>query len=860
MRYKKKNNLISLILSLCILLGAQPPFAAAEREDLTARGKQAWEMLTAVGVFSNDDGYISGRQISRHEFVRLLMKTGNYAPVQNPGNVFADVTDLSENAGYIDAAYNLGYIKGYADGNFYPDNTVTCTEAIRMISALLGYGMYAECSGGYSTGYIKTADRLKLLSGISVSPDERITWDAAMVMFENASRIDLLKEVSFGDAVKMESVPGETLLSENFSVYETDGVIEANEYTDLMAADSGLPEGCVLVNGTVYSAGSTLASDYLGMNVKIYYFDDDNAPAPEIKYIIPYKNKNAVTELSASDIADASVANGSISYTDANGKTKTVKLAKSVSLIRNGKMAELTKEKLMPEVGTVTLISNDGDSVYEVIKVMSYESYVVSGISASTGMVATKDGHKLMLDGEDDTYFTVIKRNGRKADFGEIKLNTVISYAESEAAGKKVKTAVLSDNAITGRVEKTDHDDKLIYIGGAEYRTIEKLAEILNVGREGTFYLDALDNIVYFDGELDIVYGYLNRIWTDNDEVFCRIFTENNRWVTLNLNKRVKVEGSRSLTPEEVFKKLGTSPEEYRQLVRYRVNIDGKIIVMETARVITMGTNEDKQAIRDDVFRLSSSGNTNYRNTTKAFNGIVGVAGNAKIFAVPAGTGISSNEDDFAIITQSDLQANEVYNYEAYDANEVRDSSVFVLNNYVRSINTSEAIAPMMVVQSIGQTLGFDDEVCPSITGYWGEEQKITLPVNLLSSSSVKDVTALSCGDIIQFTYNDKGEINNIEKKYGAGTKYSISPSAAYNAKSFVAGEVLAADAASGKMVVQYDSSGTSLQYAVGGAKIYIYNTEDKELYVGSTADLTEGDQIFTGARYFACREVFVIR
>ena len=52
----------------------------------------------------------------------------------------ATYTDVAANASYADAVNllsNLGIIKGYEDGTFRPDNTVTRAEAATMIVRML---------------------------------------------------------------------------------------------------------------------------------------------------------------------------------------------------------------------------------------------------------------------------------------------------------------------------------------------------------------------------------------------------------------------------------------------------------------------------------------------------------------------------------------------------------------------------------------------------------------------------------------------------------------------------------------------------------------------------------------------------
>ena len=48
----------------------------------------------------------------------------------------------------------LGIINGYGDGNFLPEESLKGIEAIKILTAALGYQIVAENEGGYQSGYL----------------------------------------------------------------------------------------------------------------------------------------------------------------------------------------------------------------------------------------------------------------------------------------------------------------------------------------------------------------------------------------------------------------------------------------------------------------------------------------------------------------------------------------------------------------------------------------------------------------------------------------------------------------------------------------------------------------------------------
>ena len=849
----KQRQKLAGVLALCMLLALCPIVQAVGVEDAVPIdvGNRAFAKMNALGIF-NEDSYDGSVQMDRGTFTRLVMQLGGDVPaILNPGDtVFADVDAETENSDYIAAAYRLGYISGEADGYFYPQDTITAAAAVKLAIGVLGYGVYAEQNGGFPAGYLKIANRLDLLDGLDVNPETSLTWAHAMVLLDNVSMADLMQIVRIGATVEMQTIPGETLLSERFSIYQTEAVIDANEYSHLLAPDSDLAPGTVSAGGTIFRAGNTGAADYLGMDMEIYYRADDGM-MPELLYVRPSMD-NRTLELNSEDVM--SMEQTTLTYEDAEARQKDARLSTSVVLIWNGKMAERTQEKVMPDCGTVTLISNNGDQVYDVISVMSYTSYVVSGVSVEIGSVSTKQGRSLELDYNDSSYDLVIKMDDQIVGLDSIQAEQVISYAESEAVGTVLKTVLISTKTITGTVEEVNSTERQVVLNGSTYRFDPELDDSLTPGKDGTFYLDVFDHLVYIDGTLDIVYGYLNGIDVGIFGIVqCRIFTENNRWVTLQMNSRVRCNGQ-SVTASEAVNQLGKK-ENYRQLIRYLVDAKGRITRVDTAESITMGTAADKQAIADDTFRMTASGTMPYRTTTNSFNGVVTVEGDAKFFIING-----TDEDDITLGGRELLQQDQNYDFEAYDTDMYRASKVFVVKNYTKPLNTGNSIASMLLVKGIGTSLNANMEPRDAVFGYY-KGMEVALPVNLDENSSIKSVLELNPGDLIQFNVNDEEELNTIVRRYSAGTEFSISPSSVYHSQSFVTAEVLAVNVAGSRLVLQYAADGSAAVYSISGlSTVYIYETDTETFINGTVADIMTGDTVVTSARYFVCKELFVIR
>lgn len=95
------------------------------------------EKMAASGIIN---GYTDGtfrpeNNITRAEFITMLMQNENVRKFETLP--FSDITSQLWSADYIYSAYRTGYIDGYADGTFKPDNFITRAEAVKIVNAVL---------------------------------------------------------------------------------------------------------------------------------------------------------------------------------------------------------------------------------------------------------------------------------------------------------------------------------------------------------------------------------------------------------------------------------------------------------------------------------------------------------------------------------------------------------------------------------------------------------------------------------------------------------------------------------------------------------------------------------------------------
>lgn len=839
---------VSAILCLCVCCTIFSPTntcAQSEKEF----GENAYDFLKAVGAVE-EEVYNAEELIERNRFIKMVLylsRDAQNVPEKFSG-IFSDVTPLVEHANYIEAAYEMGYISGSRGGNFEPQSVTTLPQAVKILLTVLGYADIAEAEGGYPYGYITTAEKYGLTEKISYTLSMQVDMSTAMKLFYNAVNMDIMQLMSDGNTTKWEVYEDRTILTERYNIYCEEGIMNATGYTDLLSSQSEVPKGYIQINDKVLAVGKSMAEDFLGYHIKCYYEDFGNIKDPEVVYVeVTNKNSALICEPENLELGSG------LTYIHNDGDRQKIELSQNATYILNGRMAAISEEDIIDiDKGEVVFISNNSDDEFDVVMITSYSTYVITGVSKTSYTLKASDGTKIVLDPDDTSYTFTITQGDETAEFDDIAVDSVILMAESTGAGLNKKEILLSNNSVKGII--TAKDDEHITISNAQYKLDKNLDIKIKVGSEADCLVDAMGYVVYVKGKSDIVYGYLYILSQQpSEEVYCKIFTENDRWVELTFCKKLKVDGT-LYTDQKAYKYIAEASGNYRQLIRYKVNSDAEITMIELAKSIPIGDAEEDTAISEDKFRLSYSGALTWRDSPRSFEGKFFADSATKVFIIPK----DYAEDKFKICSVSDLSSDTSYSLKAYNVDEYLYTGVLQVEDFERKVSSA---SKMMIVKSVGgMIINSDDEPAYALTGYWNGG-KISFPVAIGTDAvSQEDYNALNTGDIIHFTYDDRGNVNKIIKYNIDENGYFLSSSGVYNIFNVIGGQVVKSDASTGHIKIAYNSKECCGIVAGSSAKIYIYDTEKEEYSMASVKEILEGDRIVANMRYLICRELIVIR
>ena len=161
-----KKRLISGLTALVLALSLVPAALAAENTQ-----EEAAQVLAALDIMVGDENgdLALGRSVTRAEFTKMVIEASPQRESAGSSASVAPYPDVPRThwaAAYVQAAVEAGYVSGYLDGTFRPDNTITLAEGVTMILPLLGYEK-SDFTGAYPAGQMAAYRNLGLNENIS---------------------------------------------------------------------------------------------------------------------------------------------------------------------------------------------------------------------------------------------------------------------------------------------------------------------------------------------------------------------------------------------------------------------------------------------------------------------------------------------------------------------------------------------------------------------------------------------------------------------------------------------------------------------------------------------------------------------
>lgn len=560
---------------------------------------EALEKLNAFGVVIGDLGTDAG--VTRAELISVIMRSIGITDGKSDKQYFYDVPADNSYAIYINSAFEMGIVSG-SDGFFHPDNLITYNEAVSMLVKVMGLHTEADYVGGYPMGYLRVANDADILDYVEIS-DYNIAAnpDDICVMLVNALTSDsYMKLAGVGaDGAITTNKTGITMLEKYFGILAGEGIVNAVGISNTLAKTT-VGTDKVMIGDYLYGGSYDEYIDLLGYDVDFYYTKEEG----ELVYAC--KRASANKTLVLYDGVIGTYANNQYSYIpDGKDKYAYANVGTDASFMFNGTIASSSIENLyVPKNGTVTLISNDHDSEYDVVIIDSYIDIVVGAVDLTKATVYDRfDNTKnACFEEKDGKIVKLLNGEGKETFVSFLKEYDIISVKKS--VNNECVYGVVSPLTASGMIEKvgTDGDATVVTVKGIEYKVTETCKSLCDkniaAGKTVTLYLNIMGKVAYIKTGTsnNMQYGYVIKYTSSggvlDDSIAIRILSQDGTINGYNVKQSCKIDGDNKKTFNDQMAALDTGLASHK-LVKFEKDANGEISVIDTAYVNPDCENEE---------------------------------------------------------------------------------------------------------------------------------------------------------------------------------------------------------------------------------------------------------------------------
>ena len=161
-------------------------------------------LQTAITLGAVPTGQELGANITRGAFAKMLVSFSTYRESVDAqgtvGTLYRDVPGTSQWAPYIRIAVQQGWMNGYTDGSFRPDNTVTLEEACAAVLKLLSYKT-TDLTGSFPQAQLNKAQQIGLRDQLTCTQGQAMTYEQSILLLYNALRANTASGGAYGSSL-----------------------------------------------------------------------------------------------------------------------------------------------------------------------------------------------------------------------------------------------------------------------------------------------------------------------------------------------------------------------------------------------------------------------------------------------------------------------------------------------------------------------------------------------------------------------------------------------------------------------------------------------------------------------------------
>ena len=193
---KKRILAFLLAVSIAVSMLVMPASAAGNNT--------AVQFAITLGAMDSEQSGALNAAVTRGAFARMLTSYSTYRESISSqgavGTLYTDLPGSSAWAPYVRIAVQQGWMNGYTDGSFRPDNAVTLEEAVTAILKLMGYKM-TDLSGSFPNAQLNKASELGLRNQVDRSQGEALNYEECALLFYNALTANTASGSAYGSSL-----------------------------------------------------------------------------------------------------------------------------------------------------------------------------------------------------------------------------------------------------------------------------------------------------------------------------------------------------------------------------------------------------------------------------------------------------------------------------------------------------------------------------------------------------------------------------------------------------------------------------------------------------------------------------------
>ena len=171
---------------------------------VSAAGINNTALQTAITLGAVPTGQELGANVTRGAFAKMLVSFSTYRESVDAqgtvGTLYRDVPGTSQWAPYIRIAVQQGWMNGYTDGSFRPDNTVTLEEACAAVLKLLSYKT-TDLTGSFPQAQLNKAQQIGLRDQLTCTQGQAMTYEQCTLLLYNALRANTASGSAYGSSL-----------------------------------------------------------------------------------------------------------------------------------------------------------------------------------------------------------------------------------------------------------------------------------------------------------------------------------------------------------------------------------------------------------------------------------------------------------------------------------------------------------------------------------------------------------------------------------------------------------------------------------------------------------------------------------